>query len=354
MFLNQVTYSTGAGSGPISVAVVDVNNDSQPDIVVADPNLNSVGVLLNAGSGTFLAQTTYSTGAGSTPYSVAVVDVNSDNKPDIVVANLGSNNVGVLLNTGSGTFLAQTTYSTGAASSPASVAAVDVNSDNKPDIVVANLGSNTVGVFLNAGNGTFLAQTTYSTGGGSTPRSVAVADVNSDNKPDIVVGNLGSNTVGVFLNAGSGTFLAQTSYSTGAGSSTYSVAVADVNSDSKPDITVANAAAGNVGVLLNAGSGTFLAQTTYSTIAASSPRSVAVVDVNGDSHPDIVVANAGAANVGVLLNAGGGTFLAETTYSTVAGSSPRCVAVVDVNSDSKPDIVVANSGSTNVGVLLHC
>ena len=111
--------------------------------------------------------------------------MNSDNKPDIVVANYDSNNVGVLLNTGNGTFLSQTTYSTG--THPLSVAVVDVNSDNKPDIVVANSGSNNVGVLLNTGNGTFLSQTTYSTG--TNPQSVAVVDVNSDNKPDIVVAN---------------------------------------------------------------------------------------------------------------------------------------------------------------------
>jgi chemotaxis methyl-accepting protein methylase len=93
MFLNQITYSTG--SEPYSVAVVDVNSDNKPDIVVANAGSSTVGVLLNAGSGTFGAQTTYST--GNDPYSVAVVDVNSDNKPDIVVANVVSNNVGVLL-----------------------------------------------------------------------------------------------------------------------------------------------------------------------------------------------------------------------------------------------------------------
>ena len=83
MFLNQTTYSTG--TDPHSVAVVDVNSDNKPDIVVANDDSNNVGVLLNTGNGTFLSQTTYST--GTNPYSVAVVDVNSDNKPDIVVAN---------------------------------------------------------------------------------------------------------------------------------------------------------------------------------------------------------------------------------------------------------------------------
>ncbi|CAF2196688.1 unnamed protein product, partial [Rotaria magnacalcarata] len=99
---------------------------------VSNWNSKSVGVLLNNGNGTFLTQTTYTT--GTNPGSVAVVDVNSDNKPDIIVTNWNSNNVSVLVNNGSGTFLTQTTYATG--SNPISVAVVDVNSDNNPDIIV--------------------------------------------------------------------------------------------------------------------------------------------------------------------------------------------------------------------------
>ena len=91
-----------------------------------------------------MAQTTYST--GSSPYRVTVVDVNSDNKPDIIVTNFGSNNVGVFLNTGNGTFTAQTTFSI--VSGPYGVAVVDVNSDSKPDIIVTNINDNNVGVLL--------------------------------------------------------------------------------------------------------------------------------------------------------------------------------------------------------------
>ncbi len=59
----------------------------------------------------FSNQTAYSVGTG--PSSVVVVDVNSDNKPDIIVINVNSNNISVLLNAGNGTFLNQTTYSVG-------------------------------------------------------------------------------------------------------------------------------------------------------------------------------------------------------------------------------------------------
>jgi hypothetical protein len=124
-----------------------------------------------------------------------ISDVNSDNASDIVVASYGSTSVSVLVNAGNGTFLSQTTYSTG--SSPHSVAVVDLNSDNKPDIVVTSYGTSSVDVLLNAGNGTFLSQTPYVAG--SNPRSVSVADVNSDNQPDIIVANASSNNVGVLL-----------------------------------------------------------------------------------------------------------------------------------------------------------
>ncbi len=77
-----------------------------------------------------------------------------------------------------------------------------------------------------------------------------------------------------------------------------------------------------------------------------------MVDVNGDGKLDIIVTNNGGNNVGVLLNSSDGTFLPQTTYSSGSGSNPRSVSVIDVNNDNKPDIIVANSGTNSIGVLL--
>ena len=82
--------------------------------------------------------------------------------------------------------------------SPQSVAVADVNGDGKPDLVVANYNYG-VGVLLGNGDGTFRAPLIYSTGG-NTPFSVAIADVNGDGKPDLVVANANSNDIGVLLN----------------------------------------------------------------------------------------------------------------------------------------------------------
>src|SRR5262249_47685951 len=101
-------------------------------------------------------------------------------------------------------------------------------------------------------------------------------------------------------------------------------------------------------------SAAFLPQQTFAT--GSAPSSVAVGDVNGDGRPDLLVANFGSATVSVLLNttAAGATipsFAPQQTFAT--GTGPFSVAVGDVNGDGRPDLLVANSGSATVSVLLN-
>ncbi|CAF4987184.1 unnamed protein product, partial [Rotaria sp. Silwood1] len=311
-----------------------------------------MAVLLGNDDGTFQAQRTFSTGVGSYPIWVAVGDFNNDTRPDIAVANFGSNTVGVFLGNGNGTFAAQMTFSTGVGSYPISVAVGDFNQDTRADIAVANYGSNTVGIFLGNGDGRLTAQSIFSTGALSAPHAVAVGDFNNDTRLDITVANNGGNNVGVLLGNGDGTFAAQTTFSTGTGSNPTAVAVGDFNKDARLDITVANYGSNNVGVLLGNGDGTFAALVTFSMGALSGPYAMAIGDFNHDTRWDITVANYGGNNVGVLLGNGDGTFQAQTTFSTGMGSSPISVAVGDFNQDTRPDIAVSNNGGSNVGVLL--
>src|SRR5439155_1201390 len=139
--------------------------------------------------------------AGPSPSSVAIADFNADGRPDLAVANTGSNTVSVLLGNGDGTFGPKTAFGTG--STPFSVAIADLNADGRPDLAVANAGSNTVSVLFGNGDGTFGTKTDFGTG--SVPFSVAIADLNADGRPDLAVANLDSNTVSVLLGNGDGT-----------------------------------------------------------------------------------------------------------------------------------------------------
>jgi hypothetical protein len=79
---------------------------------------------------------------------VAIGDFNGDGIPDLAVANSFSNNVSILLGTGTGTFGAATNFTV--SGSPISVAIGDFNGDGMSDLAVANFGSNTISILLNA------------------------------------------------------------------------------------------------------------------------------------------------------------------------------------------------------------
>src|SRR5260370_4783826 len=133
------------------------------------------------------------------------------------------------------------------------------------------------------------------------------------------------------------------------------VGVADVNGDGNLVLFAANAWSGTVGVLLGNGDGTFQAAVTYSSgdTPCAQISSVAVTDVNGDGHPDLLLTtgsvgcngnNGGA--VSVLLGNGDGTFQAAVEYFS-GGYKLLGVAVGDVNGDGRPDVLLANSCSFN-------
>jgi hypothetical protein len=398
-FESTVVYDSG-GSGPDSVAVRDVNGDGVPDLVVANGGSSgscgsggdgAVSVLIGNGDGTFQSPVCYDSG-GPNAVSVAIGDLNGDGHADLAVANVcqsGANcnngGVSVLIGNGDGTFRAAVSYGSGGFFG-SSVAIADLNGDSRSDLVVTSAcptggctGAGVVSVLMGNGDGSFQAAIPYSPGGFNTV-SVAVADVNGDGKPDLVVANkclnscpngFGIGGVSVLLGNGDGSFQAPRSYAT-ASYDAASVAVADVNGDGKPDLVVANfyqnsdQSTGGVSVLLANGDGTFQAAATY-TSGAGAAESVAIADVNGDGKPDLTVVNCARASncsgygaVSVLVGNGDGTFQAPARFRS-GGKTATSAAIADVNGDGRADLLVAslcverciNQPPGTVGVLLN-
>lgn len=120
----------------------------------------------------------------------------------------------------------------------------------------------------------------------------------------------------------------------------------DLNADGVLDLLVTNAGANRVDVLLGTGSGGFAAPLGFP--VGASPREVEVGDWNGDGKLDAATANASAGNVSILLGDGLGGFTSITNVST--GIGPESLEFADVDGDSDVDLVVANSGSVYVSV----
>lgn len=273
-FQNAVTYSSGA-PGAVGIAVSDLRSDGVADVIVANSSggadgNGSVAVLLGNGDGTFQSPVLYDSGSQQANNLVAA-DINGDGIPDLIVANLcdscSGGVISVLLGNGNGTFQPAVTFASGSNNSDLAVVA-DVNGDGVPDLIISNINYDgaygMVSVLLGLGHGTFAAPVAYNSGGWAAV-DVAVADVNGDGKPDIVVANCGpvdgcgNGTIGVLLGDGTGTFQPAVDFYSGAYNATQ-IAVADLNGDGKPDIVAGNQCLtgigyscplGSVAVLLN-------------------------------------------------------------------------------------------------------
>jgi Big-like domain-containing protein/VCBS repeat protein len=202
----------------------------------------------------------------------------------------------------------------------------------------------------------FLFTHAYTTLGAQGARSVAVEDVNNDGKPDLLVASdnvdilyNSRGVVEVLLGNGDGAFTYHVPYSYDSGGwSAMSISVADVNGDSRPDLVVANLFGnnypwGSVSVLLGNGDGTFQSAVSYDS-GGRNTGSVAIGDVNKDGKLDLITVNCdescNSGLVGVLLGNGDGTFQPAVTYGS-GRYRPLSIAVADVNHDGKLDLLVA-------------
>src|SRR5262249_5966896 len=150
-----------------------------------------------AGNSTVLAN--QSTGLLN-PGAVTLADLNGDGIPDLIVANSGSNNVLIYPGLGNGQFGPAVNDGNGyfVGTNPGGITVATVTVDGLPDLVVADKGSNQVSILLNTsqkgGPITFSAGPRLNSGG-SGPVSTVVGRFTAGPFPDLLVTNSGSNDV---------------------------------------------------------------------------------------------------------------------------------------------------------------
>ena len=352
---NGPTTLADLGTGaPVSVLATDLNGDGKPDVAAALSGgaIGIVEVLFGNGDGTFQYPASYP--AGPQPTYLAAGDLNNDGRPDLVTANGGNGTVSVLLANPDGTFQPQP-LPFEAAYSPNSLVLTDFNLDGNLDIVVGfgnpdcigpDSGSGTIAVLYGYGNGTFQSATLNPAG--NAPVAVAAADLNGDGRPDVVATNPSADSLTIMLATAGGGFGSPVGLPLGPGGSVapVSVTAADFNGDGRIDLAAVGSSSGLVYVTIGNGDGTFHAPVAYA--AAPGANFIVTADVNGDGHPDLLVASQGPpggvkGSVSVLLGNGDGTFRPAVNYA--AGSHPVRLAAADLNRDGKIDLAVADFGT---------
>ncbi len=329
------------GTSPRSVVTADFNRDGKPDVAVANSGTNNVSILLGNGDGTFAAAVDY--GVGVFPSFIASADFNSDGKLDLVVSNRDDDNVSILLGSGSGTFGTAAAYAVG--SGPLSIAIGDFNRDSKPDVAVASAGSSNVSILLGDGNGALTGRLDYNIGRALS--FVAAGEFNGDGMLDLAVVDYGS-AVSILPGLGNGTF--DPALSAPIITGPVSVTVGDFNGDGNADLAVPTEvpATDDVAILIGNGDYTFKNAVYYAT--EKDPTLVSIADFDGDGKVDLAVANNSSA-VSILIGNGDGTF--SSPFNFAAGAKVFSATTADFDGDGKIDVAVGDIADNKLSILLN-
>ncbi|MES2734428.1 MAG: IPT/TIG domain-containing protein [Bacteroidota bacterium] len=340
-----VSTSLTGLSGAIDVALGDVDGDGKLDVAVANSSAATVSVfrnLANAGTlntASFAPKTDFL--VGNNPYSLAIADLDGDGRPDIAVANRGTQTISLLRNVGhAGNIAFANKVDFPAPSAPFHLRMADLDGDGKPEIILAHDGA-TVSVYQNTsipGTLALAARANYPTGANS--NAVALGDLNNDGKPEVVTSNFNGRSASILTNnraaIGSISFMPNVDFPSNGGG-TIGVALGDLDGDRKPDMAICNQESNRLSLFKNRVTGTAITASGFDPsvqfTTGTAPRSMVIADFDGDGRPDLSTGNASTGNVSIFRNTvtPAGPPPTITSFSPASGIAGSTVTITGTN-----------------------
>jgi trimeric autotransporter adhesin len=344
----NLSFDTAIEFGTISnlnlLAISDLDGDGKQDVISASNSGTSLSVHRNTstvGSISFAAKINYSLGSGSPhPYDLAIADLDGDGKPEIISIIQNYDSLIIFRNTssaGSISFAAAVSFATGA--TPYGLTVGDIDGDGKPDVAVVNRADETVSVFRNLStSGTISLDSSIDFVTGTSPYDVTFGDLDGDGKLDMIVdnNNASAGSLSIYRNlstVGSISFDAKIEYGA---KNAGTVVLADLDGDQRPDMVTTLLINHTVKVYMNTSSPGALSFNS-NTYDARFPRNLCIGDMDGDGKSDVITATQGLASLSILRN---------DPLSPISGDASVCIGSTTTLSDITADGTWASSNTS--------
>jgi len=229
----QQVISTSADSA-VLVYAADLSGDGRPDVISASTMDNKIAWYPNLGGGAFGPQQVIVIYPDvSNPQSVYAIDLDGDSDLDVLSASLSDSKLAWYENAGGGVFGPQQVISK-AAQGVLSVFAADLDGDGDADVLSASLYDDKIAWYENQGGGVFGPQQVIST---DTDRAYRVysADLDGDGDSDVLSASLDDGKIAWYRNQGGGVFGSQQVITTGA-QGARALFAADLDGDRDSDV----------------------------------------------------------------------------------------------------------------------
>jgi hypothetical protein len=339
IIFDQYTIMEKLADEITDIQMVDLNNDSLVDCLVASTDDHKISWFENMGNGIFGQQHIVSNNAEEV-ISIFTADVDGDNIIDILSACQTDNIIAWYKNDGTGNFGSQQIISN-LVENPRSVYATDLDGDGDNDVLSASLLDNKIAWYENLGNGIFGIQNIISQQHLWAEQVLAI-DIDNDSDLDVVACSILDNKLAWYENLGAGSFGSQNIISTQVYQPVKFVCD-DIDNDNDNDIVISTIGDDKISWYENLGSGTFGTENVVTTQYIS-PRSIDLCDLNNDGYKDIVFGNVGLMPIiAWCMNLAGASFSqAIPMDSTLFSFMLSCA---DIDNDGDMDVATGFKGS---------